>query len=58
MHRLADGRNECQVRGCNEPAMPWATIVDLDDELPTEIYFCRRHELIYSGSTRTKAVAT
>lgn len=37
------GRLICQVRGCNEPAAPWAIVIDSDD-LEIEVVLCRRHE--------------
>jgi len=52
--RLRDwaGRDVCQVRGCDEPAMPWGVIIDVDEYVVVEVLLCRRHDgLLFASSS-------
>lgn len=42
------GRVVCQVRGCDEPSVPWGITLDVDDA-EVEVALCRRHEGVVAG---------
>jgi hypothetical protein len=56
--RGSDGYLICAVRGCNEPAQPWAILLPLDDDSVEEIevLLCSRHEHELVAPTMTAEV--
>lgn len=48
VRETGDGRIECQVVGCREPAQAWSYGFEVD-ELIVEIGLCPRHERVIAG---------
>jgi hypothetical protein len=51
-----DGRDECQVVGCAEPATAWSIVVD-HNGYDVELRLCRRHETDVFGGLHAAPTA-